>query len=521
LTSNEIEKYKNFQAVSEGYSKLPQKAPFKNSWMKFGIYSTSIILTSTLAWFFLFHKSEKNEQPQVKSFFINPPMPQCNLPYKSFLYYNTSDTIINITPASKIEIKRNSLIDSTGNIVNGPIEIRYREFMGPAEIFLSGIPMVDDSAGVKNNFESAGMIEIYANSNGKPLFIVPGKNIKVSFQSSKSSKDYNLYCLDTLKRKWIYKGKDNVAIQKKPKLNNKSVIMVDTIAENIDSLSIIRSSITELELQKPLLPVQANPKKWHFTLDVLPIEFPELQVYAKSVFEIDEQYKPINPKHPTITWDDILIEKSEKPMHYFVTFRKDTMSCKYLAVPVFNGKDYNRELQLYANKFSVYQNELSKRKKTEERLMQQSINNKIALLKNNNYETYNSWQTEQNVIRSFEVMNFGIWNCDKPLKYVNSRILNPILMVNDTIFVKTAYLANVSANALITLYPGNEVKYNKKSKNILWIVPNKNHVAVFKADDFKTIPANGPNYTFHFRSIKTPVNNSDDFLKLYRSDFKD
>ena len=129
LTSNEIEKYKNFQAVSEGYSKLPQKAPFKNSWMKFGIYSTSIILTSTLAWFFLFHKSEKNEQPQVKSFFINPPMPQCNLPYKSFLYYNTSDTIINITPASKIEIKRNSLIDSTGNIVNGPIEIRYREFM--------------------------------------------------------------------------------------------------------------------------------------------------------------------------------------------------------------------------------------------------------------------------------------------------------------------------------------------------------------------------------------------------------
>lgn len=94
-------------------------------------------------------------------------------------------------------------------------------------------------------------------------------------------------------------------------------------------------------------------------------------------------------------------------------------------------------------------------------------------------------------------------------------------MVNDTIFIKTAYLADVSANALMTLYPGSKLIFNKKSKNILWIVTNKNHVAVFKADDFKTIPANEPNYTFHFRSIKTPVNNSDDFLKLYRSDFED
>jgi hypothetical protein len=523
LTTDEIEKYKNFKSVLNSYSKFPTKTSIKNPWLKLGLYSTALILTSTLAWFFIIHKAEKGalkEKQTVKSFFINPPMPQCNLPFKSFLYYNTSDTIINISSTSKIEIRKNSLTDSTGKFVNGPIEIRYREFMDPAEIFLSGIPMVYDSAGVKNNFESAGMIEIYANSQGKPLYIVPEKSIKISFQSTKSSSGYNLYNLDTLKKKWIYNGKDNITIQKKSN-SNKELKPDRKLSTLNDSLKTIKSAITELELRKPLIPTQANPKKWHFTLDILPKEFPELSVYAKSVFEVDEQYKPLNPKHKTMVWDDILIEKSEKPMHYFVTFRKDTMRCRYLAVPVLNGKDYSMELQNYAMKFSVYQSELSKRRKTEARLQQQLISSKIAQTKNSNNRTYNNWQTEQNVIRSFEVLNFGIWNCDQPLKYANSRIQNPIFMVNDTVYVKTAYLANISENVLITLYPGNELRYNKNAKNILWIVTNNNHVAVFKSDDFSIIPANGSNYTFHFHSIKTPIASSNDFLKLYQSNFDD
>jgi hypothetical protein len=354
------------------------------------------------------------------------------------------------------------------------------------------------------------------------LFIVPEKPIKISYRSTQTESDYNLYFLDTLQRNWIYMGDDGIVIP------DEVTFLEQTERDRtpnslMDSLIEIRSVIAGLLLQKPEPPVLANPKKWHFRLDVLANEFPELSSYVKTVFEIDERYKVLNPSHPAIQWEDVVIERSDKPLYYYVTFKKDTLTVRYLACPVLTGESYKMAMQKYESKFTSYQRELAKRKEREEQIVQQLIfrqairrNDSIAM------ENYNmSRKTENYIIRSFTIMRFGIWNYDKPLQYNQMLNIRPVLKVNDTVYSKTFYLADLTRNALITVNPGNDLVFEKDSKNILWMVTGKDRVAVFTAEDFSRIPDGAKSYTFYLKPIKTQINSSEDFLRLFHADFKE
>ena len=116
-------------------------------------------------------------------------------------------------------------------------------------------------------------------------------------------------------------------------------------------------------------------------------------------------------------------------------------------------------------------------------------------------------------------MNFGIWNYDKPLKYNKALSIAPTIVVNDTVYSKAFFLANLTRNALITVNPGNNLVFEKDSKNMLWIVTGKNRVAVFTVEDFADIPDRSVSYTFHMKPIKMPLKSSEDFLRIFRGDF--
>jgi len=522
LSGAEVNQYKDFKALMDHFSGIPAKIPMKKGWYKFGIPFISVAFLSLFVWLVIIPLADNKDQ-QVEEFrFINPPLPGADIPYIVILIEELHDTVIHIPPATTIELKRNGLADSAGNLVNGPVEIRFRQIMNPAEIFLSGIPMTYDSAGIRSTFESAGMIEIAAFCRNKPLCIVPEKPIKISYRSTLTGSDYNLYYLDTLQRNWIYMGEDGIDLP--DELTYQEQTERDRVADPLtDSLIEIRSAIAGLVLQKPDPPVLANPKKWHFRLDVLATEFPELSVYAKTVFEIDERYKVLNPSHPAIQWENVVIERSDKPLYYYVTFTKDTITVRYLACPVLTGESYKVAMQKYESRYTDYQRELAKRKEREEQSVQQLIFRQAMRFRDSiAMEKYiASRQTENSIIRSFTIMRFGIWNYDKPLKYNQMQSIEPVMKVNDTVYSKTCYLADLTRNALITVNPGNDLVFEKESKKILWMVTGKDKVAVFTDEDFSRIPDGAKSYTFDLKPINTPLNSSEDFLRLFHADFKE
>src|ERR1017187_213247 len=92
--------------------------------------------------------------------------------------------------------QKNSFVDESGKLLNGEIELRYREFHDAFDFFVAGIPMTYDSAGVRYQFASAGMMEMQAYQNGKKVNMATGKSINIELASNYKGTEYNLYKLD-------------------------------------------------------------------------------------------------------------------------------------------------------------------------------------------------------------------------------------------------------------------------------------------------------------------------------------
>jgi hypothetical protein len=144
-------------------------------------------------------------EPNYK--FVQPPIRGIDVTRK---YYDINPEIENVLvypSGTKILIPANAFVDAKGNPASGNVKIAYREFRDQVDIMVSGIPMKYDSAGSINDFESAGMFEIIASTNGKPLQLAEGKNIDMNFSSTSQDSTYNFYAFNDNSGNWDYLNK--------------------------------------------------------------------------------------------------------------------------------------------------------------------------------------------------------------------------------------------------------------------------------------------------------------------------
>ena len=119
---------------------------------------------------------------------------------------------IELKGGSEITIPENAFVDRNGEVVTGDVDILITEFNSLGDIILGGVNMKYDSAGVSNDFVSAGMFHIDGEKDGDPIEIAQGKSIEYSHASNiddledtpcfnfyKMDKDQNWGYLDTKK----------------------------------------------------------------------------------------------------------------------------------------------------------------------------------------------------------------------------------------------------------------------------------------------------------------------------------
>jgi hypothetical protein len=118
--------------------------------------------------------------------------------------------IVPNTQGSKIIIPKNIFVDEKRNPITGKVEIKYREFHDAVDIFLAGIPMDYDAAGMIKRFETAGMFDIRAFSEGKEVFIDSGKVMKVIMGGNTDGNNYRKFKLnEKTTRNWHYVGESD------------------------------------------------------------------------------------------------------------------------------------------------------------------------------------------------------------------------------------------------------------------------------------------------------------------------
>lgn len=130
---------------------------------------------------------------------IKPILPKLAKERQVFTVDANQPIVLKIESGTRVWIPADALVDAQGNVVEGKVDISYREYHDPLDVMLSGIPMTYDSADAGYQFQTAGMFELQAVQRGREVFLKDGEKMRVDLQSMDEESAYNLYALDETK----------------------------------------------------------------------------------------------------------------------------------------------------------------------------------------------------------------------------------------------------------------------------------------------------------------------------------
>ncbi len=540
ISSEEIASRKDFGSLLKNL-KPPVKPFYKTVWFMSGIAATVGVLA--IAGIYLAKqtssegtKKDKTETVQkdytyqpgkdtaVRDLpFINRPLADVDVQYSSYKVSAEKGGEFTYGSGSKIRVPKNAFAGKSGEQLRGEVEIRYRELRDPVDIFVSGIPMTYDSAGVQRHFESAGMIEMYAFKDGQVVKLSEGKAIDVQMASSHDGSRYNLYYLDTTAKKWTYLGKDN--IMKKLVEDKKDIYALKDTARPVQSLKDISSEqytgaqlkqvvipeqkkadeksaqlqvcqndIVKLQQTKPVVPRLADSKKFRFKVEVDPKEFPEMAIYKNILFQVSDENKNFNPSWYNVIWNEVqLSDGPKKGENYQIKLVKNQESVNVIVYPVFEGENYEKAMTGFKGKFAEYNTKLEQ-KHAEEKKLKEEFDKAMTLLKKKTEEQraklaeemkkqqelyekeleaqYANMDNSQKVMREFQVHGFGVYNCDCPNAYPAQSVVKAVFVDDKQreLNLYTVYLADMRRNAMFTysMEKFANFGYNPKSENMIF-----------------------------------------------------
>ncbi|MBL7930607.1 MAG: hypothetical protein JNL60_01825 [Bacteroidia bacterium] len=494
--AEQIDRYKNFDHVMQNYNIL-KKLTFRKmfSWGAAAICAAGI----TTALITFSKASQKNqilpitEEPTATAAFIQPPLPGKEILYSNYRISAKNGGTIHHFTGSEISIP-GAAFENSGNIsAADSIDIRYREFHDPLDIFLSGIPMTYDSAGTKRNLESAGMIEIRAFNNNRELQLEKNQKIQILMASSSNDPKYNLYELDTIRRNWIYRGKDHI----KQTGGGDGVTNNKRQAVPAKELNLVTE--TKPSLIKPVL---NDPKKYSFKIDFDKQEFPELSAYENVLFEVSDVGRQeeiftgcskFKSEYYQISWTKILLLSSGEPGIYIVKLKKADTTISLYARPVFDEANYNKALEAFEakHKQAVQKNE-SRTVEEQEKLSQ--VNAELAKYKSAQLvATERKMITGANALRTFSINRTGVYNIDRPLPPPPFAILfknksaDTKNKVTESLNYGSIYLVEKGKNTVYRFTKGEAVRCNPTAQNLMWTVTDNNNIVFFRSSDYKNL----------------------------------
>lgn len=415
---------------------------------------------------------------------VAPPLNSVDVPFQNFDVTNSNAQTINLDNGTSIEIPANAFVDANGNAITTAVKISYREFHTAADILASGIPMKASHNGLDGDMQTAGMFEINASVNDQKVFVAEGKNIGVNMASNVDGDNYDFWELNQETGAWENLGGSTA----QPNIKKQEA------EKTIASLSKMRA---------PTPPAKFDKAKPVLNFDLNLDSYPEL----KSMKNIFWQFtgKGENPKNnPWVfeeKWTSADIKKGSRGNEYIMVLKSDKKNFSTTVCPSQKGKEFDEALSNYETALKEYKsNETTK----EERM--------------------NFMKRQADFVRSFQIQNMGIYNCD-------ALIGNPDALAFEAKFdfgsdVPTShskvnvYLITNDARSVIA-YPyttrRNILLDPAMDNQLIAILPN-NKYATFTQQDFdanleEMKNSNGKVFTFKMNVETEPIESVEDLTK--------
>jgi hypothetical protein len=423
--------------------------------------------------------------PKTSRFLIEAPMEGIALQFGSHDIDASAGGVIGLENGSSIQIPAGSFVDGNNQPVKGNVKIEYREFHDATDILTSGIPMLYDSAGVKINFQTAGMFEINGAVNGEPIYVAKDKNITVNMTSSVAGDDYNFYKLDPENGNWEFKG---IATPK-------------TIQKENDANSAKDNAKMAETDEKPVLPKKVTDKSLILDFDVNYSAFPELKPFHGIMWEYAGSDNAQNPDKNkwilTTKWTKVELLPNDKTKGlYSLQLSNGEKTFNTTVTPALSGRKYETALKDFEKKMAQYNQNVENIKKEAERV---SAQNKL--------------------LRTYAINGFGIYNWDRALKLSNAVALNANFTFEpkmDLDINKISVFLVVDGKDVIK-YPRedwNKFAFSPDYNNQLVAVLPDNKMAIYSVDDFRLNQESiktQSSYTFTLKVKSAPIKTREEF----------
>ena len=554
-SSEDIAKQQDFAALMKRFEQetpaevTPQRSPLRVlPWV--GALAMAAMLAG---WFFFVNSGKTVEQYQelntqhfAENAFINPPF--ADIPAAQFASMKVDANqggVYEHKTGSRIVIPKSAFVDDKGALIEGEVDIRYREFHDYVDFFLSGIPMTYDSAGVTYTLESAGMMEVYAEQAGKRVRMAPGKDLNVELVSYINVPDvnvppaYNIYKLDEEARNWVFTDVDKIQIVEDDLVNldpnDPTTPAKQDLRKELKRINDLKESeLARIDntIAKPTQPTK--PQRTNGTSPAFDFDFADNPVmndlYSNSLWQMSPRSSvPVNQVMRTP--EDVKLNKISDS-EYEITLIDGDMQQVILVNPVLTGENYDNALAIFNSKMADYERLQAEREAQlvaekaalEERLAAERLaaNAKFedalaALQAAGNTHGASDLIMRKKIVNRFRATSFGVWNCDRPLP-PDIQLLSATFKTDkgQNLDNMTAYIVDKSQNTVNRFLATDEayMSFNRNSQHLLWVVTEDNQIAVFRDEDFKAIPEGKRDFTFVLKETGKTIENEDDVREV-------
>lgn len=575
ISSDSIGKYKDFDALLKRVeaAEPPPKTQLKVA-SKRAYYWIGSIAAALLIGFLAFNTllpSSNNYEQQANVFFaaqpyVNPPIRSLAQKPETITVDANEGGVYKFPSGSRMVVPKAAFANSYGSLIEGDVEIHFKEYHDYVDFFLSGIPMEIDINGKEHILESAGMIEVYAMQDGERLQMIPEKPIDIELKSQiafagDTPPEFNIYYLDEEKREWDLRGKDAIEIVNDQIDSNTENYRIKVIGDpddpnftgkiTFDTVfldspeAILESTLKELDkkletslaqaerslapLPKPQKPEQYDGNSMTFELDFKRSDL-GAKNYEGTIFQVLGT-EAIDEVITSTIWKEFNLNKQADDS-FVLELKKDENQAELKVKPVLTGRDFDNALQQFEAQLAEYQESVQERKTAivakkkaiadrialEKEMANKSFAEKMEALKakgHNNYAT--NEMIKRTVVNRFQINRFGVWNADKPLP--------PYLAVLDGTFSDQhlkkyeetlVYQTDKSANTVRRFYLKDiaKVQYNHENDNLLWILTEENKLAVFTPQNFEKVTKQLGEYDFDMTLKELPINSEEDVRSI-------
>lgn len=355
-----IARHKDFDSLYHQYQVNTRFEFWRDLYRKPRYFAGLVAVIAIL--FLVIDSPEDSSRPPL----MMPPIEAIDIPFVSQEMSADDPNNLKIGDNWELVIPAEAFIDpATEQIVSGPIQLEVREFFDPADLFMAGISMTDDSMNQGEGLESLTLLQVEARQDGR--LIALRKSLEAIYYTEDTSQNYLVYHLDTISRSWIDRGKDDMEWVVLPP-DSSRILPRPSRPE----LLALNDQQGDQMIPRAAKPIPQKPGK-PFGVKVKNLEdYPEFRGFEKVYWEYVAMSGSVNPWTEGLIgegkgWEDVRIKRMPtRPDGFELTFAKQTdagglLFRKVIAKPMFEARTQAEADRIYQERFRAYQTAVAER----------------------------------------------------------------------------------------------------------------------------------------------------------------